>query len=71
MDYLPPDFPNAATRTELANLEPAKSTLPAEEVFEALSLMLSREELLQLHRLLRQKSEEEICFLAEQCYRSC
>lgn len=71
MDYLPSDLPDAATRTEAANDEPIKSPLPAEEIFEGLSLVLSIEEILQLHRHLRHRSESDIRTLAEQCHRSC
>lgn len=66
-----PDLPNAATRTEPANQEPVKIPLPAEEIFEGLTLIFSIEEILLLHQLLRNKSEGEIRSLAEQCHRTC
>jgi hypothetical protein len=71
MDHLLPDLPKAATRTKHANHEPIKSTLPAQEIFEGLSLLLSVEEILQLHRDLKHRSEEEVRSLAEQCHRTC
>lgn len=71
MDHPLPNIPNAASRTEPANHEPVKSALPAQEIFEGLSLLLTIEEILQLHRDLRHRSEEEVRSLAEQCHRSC
>ena len=71
MDHLLPDLPKAATRTKPANHGPIKSTFPAQEIFEGLSLLLSIEEILQLHRDLKHRSEEEVRSLAEQCHRTC
>jgi hypothetical protein len=71
MDHPLPDLPNAATRTEPANRTPVKSALPVQEIFEGLSLLLTIEEILQLHRDLRHRSEAEVRSLAEQCHRSC
>ena len=71
MDQLSPDLPNTVTRNRPVNHEPTKSTLLSREIFEGLSLLLTIEEILQLHRDLRHKSEEEVRSLAEQCHRSC
>ena len=71
MDHPLPDLPKAATRTKLADHGPVKSVLPAQEIFEGLSLLLTIEEILQLHRDLRCRSEEEVRSLAEQCHRTC
>jgi hypothetical protein len=71
MDHPSPDLPKAATRTKPANHEPVKSTFPAQEIFEGLSLLLNIDEILQLHRDLKYRSEEEVRSLAEQCHRAC
>jgi hypothetical protein len=71
MDHSLPDLPNAATRTEPANHEPIKSALAAQEIFEGLSLLLTIEEILQLHQDLRHRTEAEVRSLAEHCHRSC
>jgi hypothetical protein len=71
MDHPLPDLPNAATRTEPANHEPVKSALPVQEIFEGLVLLLTKEEILQLYRDWRNRSEAEVRSLVEQCGRSC
>jgi len=71
MDHPLSDLRKAATRTQPANHGPVKSTIPAQEIFEGLSLLLTVEEILQLHRDLRHRSVEEVRSLAEQCHRTC
>src|SRR3954452_23946556 len=71
MDHPLSDLPKAATRTKSANHGPIKGDLPAQEIFEGLSLLLTIEEILHLHRDLRHRSEEEVRYLAEQCHRTC
>lgn len=71
MDHHLPELPNAAIRTKPAHHEPAKSPIPVQEIFADLSLLLTVEEILQLHRHLRHKSEEDVRSLAEQCHRRC
>jgi hypothetical protein len=71
MDHALPRLPQAATRTKPANQGPVKSAIPAQEIFEGLSLLLTTEEILQLYRDLRDRSEEEVRSLAEQCHRTC
>jgi len=71
MDHPLPDLRKAATRTKPANHGPVKSTIPAQEILEDLSRLLTIEEILQLHRDLKHRSEEEVRSLAEQCHRTC
>ena len=71
MDHPLLDLPQAATRTKPANHGPVKSAIPAQEIFEGLSLLLTTDEILQLHRHLMHRSEEEVRSLAEQCHRTC
>ena len=71
MDHPLPDLRKATTRTKPANHGPVKSTISAQEIFEGLSLVLTIEEILQLHRDLKHRSEEEVRCLAEQCHRTC
>src|SRR5271156_400958 len=70
MDHPLPDLPNAATRTKPANHAPVKSTLPAQEIFEDLSLLLTIDEMLQLHRDLKDKTEEQVRSLHRTCQSS-
>jgi hypothetical protein len=71
MDQPLPDLPQAATRTEPANHAPVKGAFPTQEIFEGLSLLLTIDEIVQLHRDLRGRTEEEVRSLAQQCHRTC
>ena len=68
MDHPLPDLLQATTRTRPASHDPA---FPTKEIFEGLSLLLTIEEILQLYRDLRGKTEEEVYSLAQQCHRTC
>lgn len=71
MDHPLPDLPNAATRTKPVSHAPVKSTLPAQEILEGLSLLLTIDEIIQLYRDLKDITEEEVRSLAQQCHRTC
>jgi hypothetical protein len=71
MDHLAPDLAYAAAPAEAADHGALKCPLQAEQIFEGLSLVLSKEEILELHRYLSQRSEDDIYTQAEQCHRSC
>jgi hypothetical protein len=65
MDHPLPGLPKPA------NHGPVKRTLPVQEIFEGVCLLLTIDEILQLHRDLKHRSEEEVRSLAEQCHRIC